>query len=227
VSAPFEVRFSLEPAYVRHSLFAIELLDAVTLSRVSGGIKVVAEGLQGKPFVNSGGLFVWRREDLGPLTKITVDPLIRPYLSVERLKSELVLPPAPRPITPIELPPRADYLFAPGITAARGTLLEDRGTPAQPAADAVVRLRWLDADGNWRDAPTESRTDARGDFVVVLRLAPADVPQLDAGKSITVRLQARRNGSVRQSTDVSLPQGRVADSTAVSALTFAWVEIQS
>lgn len=226
MSAPFETRFPVEPAYIRRSLFAIELLDAVTLSRVSRGIKVVAEGLRGKPLVNSGGLFVWRPEDLGPLTKITVDPGALPYQPVERLKSELVLPPAARPMTSIELPPRADYLFEPGITAARGTLLENRSTPPEPVANAVVHLRWLDADGNWQDTRTESRTDARGDFVALLRLVPGEVPQLDANRSITVRLQARRGGSVRQSTDASLPQGRVADSTTVSSLTFAWVEMQ-
>jgi hypothetical protein len=219
------LRFA-ERAYLRKSLFAIELLDAVTLERVSDGVTVTAEGLHGKPVKNSGGLFVWREEDLGPLTRITVDPGVRPYQPVERLKSELLLPPAPRPITAIELPPRADYQFAPGVTAVRGTLLEDRGTPPQPVIAAVVHLRWLDADGDWRDAPTAARTDDRGDFVAVLRLAPAEVPQLGAGKTVTVRLQARRNAAVRQSIDVSLPHGRVADSTTVSALTFAWNELQ-
>ena len=215
-----------EQAYVRRSLFAIELLDGVTLERVGEGMTVTAEGLQGKPLRNSSGMFVWRPEDLGPLTRIVVDPGPQPYQQVERLKSELVLPPAPRPITAIELPPRADYVFALGITVARGTLLEDRATPPTPVTDAVVHLRWLDADGQWREAPTESPTDSRGDFVAVLRLAAADVPQLDAARSITARLRARRNGVVRQSTDLSLPQGRIADSTTVSALTFAWVEMQ-
>jgi hypothetical protein len=226
VNRPFAVRLPLERAYLRRALFAVELLDAVTLERVSEGVTVTAEGLHGKPVRNSSGLFVWRREDLGPLTRITVDPGVRPYQAVERLKSELLLPPAPRPITPIELPPRADYQFAPGITAVRGTLLEDRGTPPQPVFDAVVHLRWLDVDGDWRDAPTAARTDDRGDFVGVLRLAPAEVPQLGDGKTVAVRLQARRSSAVRQSIDVSLPQGRVADSTTLSALTFAWNEMQ-
>jgi hypothetical protein len=54
VSRPFEVYLPLEQGYLRRSLFAIELLDAVTLSRVSQGVKVVAEGLYGKPTLNAG-----------------------------------------------------------------------------------------------------------------------------------------------------------------------------
>ena len=219
------IRFP-EQAYLRRSSFAVELVDAVTLERVSDGVTVTAEGLKGRPVRNSGGLFAWPFEDLGPLTKITVDPGTLPYQSVDRMKADLLLPPAPRPITTIELPPRADYPFTPGMTAVRGTLLERRTSPAEPAVGADVQLRWLDADGLWQDAPTRSRTGRRGDFVAVLRLAPADVPLLAGNRFLSVRLMARVNGAVRQSTEVSIPQGRVADSTTVSALTFAWNEMQ-
>ena len=63
MSRPFDVQLPLERAYSRHVLFAVELLDAVTLERVSEGVEVIAEGLHGKPIVNAGGLFVWLEED--------------------------------------------------------------------------------------------------------------------------------------------------------------------
>jgi hypothetical protein len=226
VSAPFEVRFSLEPAYIRQSLFAIELLDAVTLSRVSGGIKVVAEGIQGRPVVNSSGLFVWRREPLEPLTKVTIDPGSLPYERMEVARADLTLPPAPRPVTTIQLTPRADYPFQPGLTGMRGVLLEDRTLPRRPVAGADVQSRWLDADGNWRDAPTTSRTNGDGDFVSFLRFAASDVPGLDPNKALTARLRVVRDGATRDSSDLKLPQGRIADSSTLSALTFAWDELQ-
>jgi hypothetical protein len=227
VSRPFEVHLPLERGYLRHSLFAVELLDAVTLSRVSQGVKVVAEGLHGKPTVNAGGIFVWRAEPIGPLRKLRVDPGTRPYETVERDKAELQLPPAPVPLTTIELPPRLDYAFVPGITGARGTLIEERVSSPEPVSQAEVRLRWLDADGvTWRDAPTTSHTNADGDFVSILRFGPTDVPRLNTGKELTVRLWVRRDSTrVRRSADLLLPQGRISDRSLVSALTFAWDEL--
>jgi hypothetical protein len=111
------------------------------------------------------------------------------------------------------------------VTGIRGTLLEDRNLPRTAVTDAEVRLRWLDADGFWQDAPTRSHTDMRGDFAAVLRLAPTELPQLDAMKQFTVRLQATRGAEVRESLDVALPPGRVTDSSALDALTFAWTEL--
>lgn len=226
MSAPFEVRFSLEPAYIRRSLFAIELLDAVTLSRVTQGIKVVAEGMKGRPIVNSSGLFVWQQEPLEPLMKVSIDPGALPYERTEVLKADLALPPAPVPLTTIQLRPRADYPFQTGVTGMRGVLLEGRTLARRPVAGADARLRWLDADGNWRDAPTMSRTNADGDFVSFLRFAASDVPGLDLNKALTVRLRVVRDGATRESSDLKLPQGRIADSSTLSALTFAWDELQ-
>ena len=57
MSRPFQVYLPLEQRYLRHSLFAIELPDAVTLPAISRGIKVADEGLYGKPTRNSGGVF--------------------------------------------------------------------------------------------------------------------------------------------------------------------------
>ena len=46
-----------------------------------------------------------------------------------------------------------------------------------------MRLRWLDDDGvTWRDAPTTSRTNARGDFVSMLRLGADRRPAVDASR---------------------------------------------
>ncbi len=226
MSAPFEVRFSQEPAYIRRSLFAIELLDAVTLSRVTQGITVVAEGLKGRPIVNSSGLFVWRPEPLEPLTKVSVDPGSLPYEQTEVLKADLSLPPALVPLTTIQLRPRADYPFQTGMTGMRGVLLEDRTQPRTPVAGAEIHARWLDADGNWRDAPAMSRTNADGDFVSFLRFASVDVPDLDSNKALTVRVRVARDGAGRNSSDLKLPQGRIADSSTLSALTLAWDELQ-
>jgi hypothetical protein len=227
VSRPFEVHLPLEQGYLRRSCFAVELLDAVTLARVSQGVKVVAEGLHGKPTVNAGGIFVWREEPIGPLQKVRIDPGTRPYEAVERERAQLRLPPAPVPLTTIELPPRLDYTFTPGITGARGTLIEQRVSSPDPVPSAEVRFRWLDDDGvTWRDAPTISHTNTDGDFVSILRFGPTDVPRLNTSKELSVRLWVRRNStSVRRSADLFLPQGRIADRLTVSALTFAWDEL--
>jgi hypothetical protein len=226
MSRPFEIKLPLEQAYSRRSLFAIELLDAVTLERVSRGVKVVAEGLQREPVINSGGVFVWLQEDLAPLEKVTIDPLTLPYEKLELEPADLTLPPDPRPLTIVELSPRVDYVFAPGVTGLRGTLIEERVVPPVPVPNAAVRLRWLDDDDvTWRDAPTTSHTNSRGDFVSILRFAPTEKPNLDNG-SVTVRLRVSRNGNERSSADFKLLQGRVTDPSTLDPLTFAWDELQ-
>jgi hypothetical protein len=224
MSRPFEVQ--LEKAYERRALFGIELLDAVTLSRVSQGVKkVVAEGLKGEAIVNASGYFVWLDEDMGNLQKVTFDLGLLPYESIELAAADVQLP-----LTTIELQPRADYPFAAGTTGIRGTLIEERVIPPQvpvPVEDAEIGLRWLDDDDvTWRDSPTISRTNSDGDFVSILRLAPTEVPDLDADRKLTVRLRARRNANERTSSDLKLLQGRVADPSTLSALTFAWDELQ-
>jgi hypothetical protein len=89
-----------------------------------------------------------------------------------------------------------------------------------------VSLRWLDDDDvTWRDAPTISHTNSRGDFVSILRFAPTEKPNLDNG-SVTVRLRVRRNGNERSSADFKLLQGRVTDPSTLDPLTFAWDELQ-
>lgn len=225
MSRPFEVRI-WETAYQRKVLFALELVDAVTLSRVSDGVKVVADGLRGKPIVNTGGLFVWLKEDLGALRKISIDPGTLPYQKVERRVDQLTLPPHPLPVTTVELPPRADYVFATGVTGLRATLVEEPPPPRTPVEKAEVNLRWLDDDGvTWREAPTTSETSKDGGFVAIVRLAPSDVPRVDAG-GLTVRLRARRGTNERLSVDLKLPQGHVADPSIPNPLIFVWEDMQ-
>ena len=220
MSTPFTAQ--TEKAYERHVFLAVELLDAVTLTRVSDGVKVVVDGLQGKPIVNSSGYFVWLRENNPTIRKVSVDPGVLPYEAVERDASGVTFPK-----TTIELPPTVDYSFAPGITGLRGTLIEQNVNPPQPVGGAEIRLRWLDDNGNWLDSPATSRTKLNsGDFVSILRLAPKEKPDIDANGAVTVRLQVRRNGSTRNSNDLKLLQGRITDPTTLNKLIFAWDELQ-
>lgn len=224
MSQQFDIHLPLEESYRRRVLFAIELLDAVTLSRVTQGVKVSADGLHGKPMVNASGMFVWLDEDINQLEKIVIDPTTLPYESLEVEPAQVRPLPA---LTTIQLQPRVDYVFAPGITGLRGTLVEDRFDPPTPVGNAAVRLQWLDDTNNWHNAPTISHTDRkRGDFVSILRLAPTDVPHLDKGE-VTVRLRASRDGGAeRGSNDIKLSQGRITDPSSANKLIFAWNELQ-
>ncbi len=126
MNRPFEVHASQDKIALRRVLFAIELLDAVTLNRVSQGMKEVkAHGLQGKPIVNTSGLFVWLDEDIEQLQRISIDPGVLPYEETERNRTQLNLDHDSTqriwPLTSIELPPRVDYPFSTGITGLRGT----------------------------------------------------------------------------------------------------------
>ncbi|HEY0320016.1 MAG TPA: hypothetical protein VGC66_03515 [Pyrinomonadaceae bacterium] len=224
MSQRFDVRLPLEESYRRRVLFALELLDAVTLFRISQGVKVVADGLQGKPIVNASGVFVWLDEDINKLRKISINPGTLSYEGRDLEPTEVKLPPD---VTTIELQPRVDYSFAPGITGLRGMLIEERADPPRPVGDAAVRLQWLDDELNWHNAPTTSHTDRkRGDFVSILRLAPTEVPHIEKG-AVTVRLRASRNGGTeRGSNDLKLSQGRITDPSTLNPLTFAWDELQ-
>lgn len=230
MNQPFAVQLPVEESYSRRVLFGIELLDAVTLSRVSQGVRVVAGGLLGKPIVNTSGLFVWLQEDVKNLRKVSIDPGHLPYEGLELEPAQLNLPPATPAFTTIELQPKVGYSFASGITGLRGTLIEERVDPSQastPVRNAAVRLQWLDDENNWRTAPTISHTDLkRGDFVSILRLSPTEVPHLEKGE-VTVRLLASRDGGPeRRSENFRLSQGRVTDPSTLNPLIFAWDELQ-
>jgi hypothetical protein len=226
---PFEVHLPLEQVLLRQVRFAVELLDAVTLSRVSEGVNVVAEGILGGPIVNSGGLFVWLRDHVGDLQRITIDPRMLPYEDATLMPSDLK-----DPLTTIELSPSVSYPFSFGITALRGRLIESRFVSSQgptPVQKAAVHLRWLDSDDVWQESPTISHTDEDGAFAAILRLTANQAPHLDTGDTVTVRVTANRDqGTPRSSTDLKLVQGRIADPATFQGgrdgLTFAWDELQ-
>jgi hypothetical protein len=208
-----------EVAYERHVYLAVELLDAVTMTRVYDGVKVIADGLQGKPIINASGFFVWLEEN-AVAQKVIVIPDELPYE-----ETELTALTFPR--STIQLQPSVNYPFSPGITGLRGTLVESLLTPAVPVGGAEIKLGWLDDSDIWRDAPTTSLTNSRsGDFVSILRLAPREKPKVDANGAVTVRLQVRRGALSRSSTDFQLPQGRVTDPSTSNSLTFAWDDLQ-
>ncbi len=211
IPRPFEIY--AEQAYARDVLFAVELLDAVTLERIGPGMTVTAEGLQGKPVVNNSGFFVWLQEDFEQLEKLVVNSGRLPYEYVEKAKADVQ-----RPLTSIELSPRPDYSFPSGITGLLGTLLEERPPrPRIPVANAKLYLKWLDDLGNLQDPPTISHTNENGDFVVFLRFAQNEVPQVDAKGALTVRLQVVRDSETRRSPDLKLTRGSHRGSIDVSA----------
>lgn len=231
MSRPFAI-YPPEGAYQRNVLFAVEVLDSVTLQRLSRGLTVAAAGLQYPPQVNSSGLFVWLQQDSSALQSISVDPGVLPFEPVSAA-------PVQMPLSRIELTPTCSYPFAAGMTGLCGSLIEQRVSPpevAQPVTDATVRLLWLASDGvTWMSAPTVSHTNAHGDFAVMLRFAPTDVPDLDTNGYSTVRLRAARTstGTELGTGNFSLQQGRVADALtylpaggAPPALVFAWNELQ-
>lgn len=219
MSRPAPVHLPLETAYRRDVLFAVEVLDAVTLTRLTQGVSVTARGLSGQPTVNAGGLFVWLKEDITKLQALEIDPGMLPYERRQFTAAELQLP-----LWTVDLPPRRDYPFTPGIAGVAGMLVETRTVaPARPVpvAGASVRLRWFDDDGvTWRDAPTVSHTDAQGGFAAIVRFTPNEVPRVDANGALTVRVQVDREGIVRASADRPLVQGRVDNAL------LAWDELQ-
>ena len=218
----FDVGLPLESAYRRSVLFAVEVLDALTLERVSKGLKVTAKGLSRAPILNSGGLFVWLVEGAAMPQEIVVEAPGAPFEGRVVPQAGIALP-----LTRVLLSPRRDYPFAPGATGVQGMLVESRppvtapATPPDPVQDATVWLQWLDDDGlTWRDSPVRSRVDEHGGFAGVLRLRPDELPKLDAAGVMSARLAGERAGAQLVSSTFPLPLGRVADALPI----FAWDE---
>lgn len=114
------------------------------------------------------------------LDRLTLQPLGDDLHSLTEPAGQL-----PLPITTIELPPRLDYPFAPRITGLRGTLIEERAIPR------IVRCRLRTAKPACGGSTTAAspgttrrllptRIPTNGDFAANVRVAPADVPRLDA-----------------------------------------------
>ncbi|SDJ22398.1 hypothetical protein SAMN04487926_13820 [Paraburkholderia steynii] len=227
----FEVRLPLVRAYTRDAMFAIELLDSVTLERVSSGVDVIAKGLLRQPVVNAGGLFVWLTEDLKNLEKISIEPRTVPFEPVEIAAAQVA-----RQLNRVELRPLASYPFAAGTTALRGSVYERRvklGETPVPIGNATVQLEWLDDDGTtWHAWGSLATTNSAGAFTAVLRLARGQLAQvdqpvradrnpfLDGQGRMTVRLSVRRQTGSRKQAVFPLPLGRVADEV------YAWDELQ-
>lgn len=202
-----------ESAYQRKVLFAAEVLDGVTLGRITNGIVVRASALHRVPVVNCSGMFVWL-DDGHPLVpqQVTVDPGLLPYQG-----ASVAAPVLPDRMVQIQLAPGRGYAFQPGTTALRFSLIEsDVGAPVA-AVDTEVFLRWFDA-GAWTDAPVRSRTDAHGDSSVVLRFGRSDEPGKDGAGLLRVRLCAQRAGITTMTPEFSLPEGRVTDRALPFAL---------
>jgi hypothetical protein len=215
---PFEVRVEPEPSYRREAMLAVELLDPVTLERVSQGVQVTAVGLTSKPIVNFSGLFVWLRQPTTDFQQLTIEPGTRPFERMEIPAAQVQLP-----LHSVELKPLANYPFAPGATAIRGALYETSvppgATPA-PVAGAAIRLAWLHEDGlNWVASPATAVTDAKGVFTAILRLAPAQVTALDAQGRMSIRLFAKRGAGGEKHHQFLLQHGRVTDQA------YAWDQL--
>jgi hypothetical protein len=198
-----------ERAYGRKVLFAAEVLDGVTLERLSRGIDVSASAMQAPPVVNAGGLFVWLDEGAPPgPQQVTVATGLLPYLG-----ASVPAPLPPERLVQIQLAPGPGYRFQPGATALRFSLVESDVEPVVAAADTEVFLRWYvaGAPDPWTDAPVRSRTDVHGDASVALRFGRNDEPGKDADGALRVRLCAVRGGAVTMSDEFALVEGRVTD----------------
>jgi hypothetical protein len=220
MARPFEVRLPLEQAYVREVLFALELLDAVTLERVARGVTVTAVGLTGTPIVNRGDLFVWLKEPIANFRKLLIEPGTRPFERMEIPAAQVKMP-----LHTVELRPLGSYPFTPGITAIRGSLYEKKVTGGKtpvPVRGATIRLEWQDDGGIFQPGTGTAVTNEAGDFTAILRFAPREEPRLDKG-ALFVRLFAKRGGGPERSQELKNPQplqGRVTDRT------FAWDELK-
>lgn len=205
-----------ERAYQRKVLFAAEVVDGVTLERISRGVTVSASAIAAPPVVNASGMFVWL-DDGVPLApqQVSVDPGLLPYLG-----ASVATPLPPQRLVQIQLAPGRGYAFQAGVTALRFSLIVSDIGPPVPAADIEVFLRWYDAGTvpPWTDAPVRSRTDVHGDASVALRFRRTDEPAKDAAGALRVRLCAQRGGNVTMSDEFVLAEGRVTDQPTAFAL---------
>lgn len=219
------LQMKLDVAFHHDVLFGIELLDPVTLKQVYRGFEVAAIGLRHEPFLTQSGIFAWRAENNENLQKITIDPGRRPFTPIELSAAEMQgLPPA-RPLKSVVLSPTVNYPFSDGVTGLVGTVIISQ-TDRKPITDAVILLQWKEVERGWQGAPTESHTNADGDFAAVLRLTPTQTPQLTEGL-VTVRLQVTWQSGQRHSDEFTLSLGKVTRPTSINNQTFIWDELNS
>jgi len=215
------VHLPIDTGRVRRAHFAVEVLDAVTLSRVVTGITLTVGGMTTQPLTNAGGLFVWTLpRDGGPISvpvpvSISVDPGRLPYE-----KASMAVPPidiAKPPLLSVPLAPRRDYPFAPGVAGVRATLTQDATVkPFQPLAQVPVWLQWVDpaiSVTTWVDSPVRSLTNDDGDFAAIARIAVSQSAGLDAQGHLRLRLAAVYSSITQYSPEFAIPQGRVVNVT--------------
>lgn len=209
-------------AAAREVLFALEVIDPITRSFVTGGLSVKALDANGKPvdarpIVTRSGRFVWFAVKYGAdLAMVEIDPGKLPF---QKPAAPIDISQA-TPNQPVELvlTPTANYPFGDRATAVRGHLWEDlAGGDTAPVAGALVQLAWSDlgnevtVNGDWwptypniwrQPGPGECLTDANGDFAVFLRtpipvrsrLERMGLPDVEKGR-LKARLQITRDES--------------------------------
>jgi hypothetical protein len=216
----FNVYLPIEQSRVRRVRLATEVLDGVTLSRVSEGLALTAHGLRSAPIVNAGGLFVWLEEGGREPVSVGIDTGWLPFDP-----QVATVPALPERLLRVELAPQRAYPFPGGATGIRGRLVQNRtDNPPIPVAGAPAWLQWIDdslAGTTWVDAPVRGQTDGNGDFAATARFTPAQVPRLAQGR-LRVRLAGTRAGTTLKSPELQIPEGRITDVSA----TFAWNEFQ-
>ncbi|SAK99673.1 hypothetical protein [Caballeronia ptereochthonis] len=176
----------------RVGLVGIELIDPVTLTRVTQGVRVSAQGLANPPVLSYSGCFVWFKEDGDSWPEsISVDVGKLPYEPV----AGTIAPPA-RPVDLDDAPvsarlarvtlcPSVAYPFPDGVLGLRGRLHETADRASPPVAGARIWLRWGSApdDASGRiDSPVRSTTTESGAFAVFLRPPVALMPEAANGR---------------------------------------------
>jgi len=219
-----------ERAYTRSVLFAVELLDAVTLLGVSREVRVSAPPLRAQPIVNFSGRFVWLQEGATRPQKVMVDPGELPY-EREELPAPVLPPdlngvPETARLLQVLLRPRRGYVFPDGVTVVRGRLNESTAQPPAAVSDAAVWLQWFDDEAqHWQGdrARTFVRTQANGEFAAFLRLGPAAKPLRDKSGRMQVRLRVGRpNVTDRIGTTLDVREGRIFNDFQ----TLAWSDLR-
>jgi len=223
MNQPFVLEALPETAWRRYVRLVVEAVDSVDGQLIRDGIEVRVAGLAAKPILSFSGRFVWLTEQGSLPTEVTIDPKALPYLP-----ATVAAPPPPGPpparqydVVRIELAPSPAYRFDAGTTGLRSTLV--RAAAEWPAVPLVLDAVWLEwQDDNqpppaWTDAPIRSRTDAAGDFAVIVRLGPQQVARTDSQGRMHVRIAATHAGVTKFSPEQPIRPGRVTD-----VQSFAW-----
>jgi hypothetical protein len=232
MNARFENAGPLVRAYQRLPRLIVEAFDPVTLAPVYDGLRLEVELLGIRPVVSSGGRFVWF-EQKGNFDKLLIDAGALPYLPPAKLSIPPLPPPPPPPAKPVtytlirlELAPSTAYPFVTGTAGVRGNIVRNLADdPRVPLDDVQIRLRWIDDNApgeTWVDAPTLSRTNAKGDFAAILRLATLQIARTDAQQRLRVRVAATRAGNTRFSPELQIRPDQITDVQQ----SFAWDDLQ-